>query len=283
MRTRKTGREDIPALKALWQEAFGDEQQDIDLFFETVYPNATGFCAEDGGELVSMLFALPQTIVKEEKQLKCAYLYAVATKKDRQGEGLCSALLAYAEKELRKRYVEALLLSPASERLADFYAERGFTRQTGAKKTLLDCAQPTGQATEIGVQDYAGLRETALWDIPHVRYDRAQLEYAMAGGKFYCLMAGYAMGCAAVKDGKDGGSLSGTLTQKVKPGETCSTVTATAKEGYSLEWGFPEKTARHGACSSGWAEPIRSWSLYTWAFPWNKARAGIARRSMCFT
>ena len=71
MRTRKTGREDIPALKALWQEAFGDEQQDIDLFFETVYPNATGFCAEDGGELVSMLFALPQTIVKEEKQLKC--------------------------------------------------------------------------------------------------------------------------------------------------------------------------------------------------------------------
>ena len=47
MRTRKTGREDIPALNALWQEAFGDEQQDIDLFFETVYPNATGFCAED--------------------------------------------------------------------------------------------------------------------------------------------------------------------------------------------------------------------------------------------
>ena len=147
MRTRKTGREDIPALKALWQEAFGDEQQDIDLFFETVYPNATGFCAEDGGELVSMLFALPQTIVKEEKQLKCAYLYAVATKKDRQGEGLCSAVLSYAEKELRKRYFEALLLSPASERLADFYAERGFVRQTGAKKTLLDCAQPTGQAT----------------------------------------------------------------------------------------------------------------------------------------
>lgn len=158
MRTRKTGREDIPALKALWQEAFGDEQQDIDLFFETVYPNATGFCAEDGGELVSMLFALPQTIVKEEKQLKCAYLYAVATKKDRQGEGLCSALLAYAEKELRKRYVEALLLSPASERLADFYAERGFTRQTGAKKNAarLRAADGAGDGNRC-----AGLRRSA--------------------------------------------------------------------------------------------------------------------------
>ena len=198
MRTRKTGREDIPALKALWQEAFGDEQQDIDLFFETVYPNATGFCAEDGGELVSMLFALPQTIVKEEKQFKCAYLYAVATKKDRQGEGLCSALLAYAEKELRKRYFEALLLSPASERLADFYAERGFTRQTGAKKTLLDCAQPTGQATEIGVQDYAGLRETMLFDVPHVRYPKAMLDYEAARAKLYRLELGYDLGCAAV-------------------------------------------------------------------------------------
>ena len=142
MRTRKTGREDIPALKALWQEAFGDEQQDIDLFFETVYPNATGFCAEDGGELVSMLCALPQTIVKEEKQLKCAYLYAVATKKDRQGEGLCSALLAYAEKELRKRYVDALLLSPAAQkkRCSTARSRRGRRRKSACRTTQV-CAR----------------------------------------------------------------------------------------------------------------------------------------------
>ena len=103
MRLRKTNPGDLPQLKALWALGFGDTEQEIEAFFAISYPTATGFCAEDGGELVSMLFALPQTIVKEEKQLKCAYLYAVATKKDRQGEGLCSALLAYAEKELRKR------------------------------------------------------------------------------------------------------------------------------------------------------------------------------------
>ncbi|MFQ8766002.1 MAG: hypothetical protein ACLR8U_05455 [Oscillospiraceae bacterium] len=69
---------------------------------------------------------------------------------------------------------------------------------------MLNCAEAKGQATEIGVQDYAGLRETALWDISHVRYDKAQLEYAVSGGKFYCLMAGYSMGCAAVKAGENG-------------------------------------------------------------------------------
>lgn len=204
MRTRKTTPNDIPALKTLWQEAFGDEKQDIDLFFETLYPSAIGFCAEEDGDILSMLFALPQTIVKDEKQCKAAYLYAVATKKDARGRGLCKAVFAYAEKELRKRYFGALLLSPASEELAELYAKLGFLRQTGAKKVFLPCEKAQGQANEIGVQDYAGLRETLLWDIPHVRYDKAQLEYAVSGGKFYSLMAGYNMGCAAVKTGKDG-------------------------------------------------------------------------------
>ena len=106
MRTRKTTPADIPALKAIWNEAFAeDSRQDIDEFFETLYPNATGFCAEDEtGCVCAMLFALPQTIVKGEKQLKAAYLYAVATKKEHRGQGYCRAVMAYAEKELRKRY-----------------------------------------------------------------------------------------------------------------------------------------------------------------------------------
>ena len=46
MRTRKTTPADIPALKAIWNEAFAeDSRQDIDEFFETLYPNATVFCA----------------------------------------------------------------------------------------------------------------------------------------------------------------------------------------------------------------------------------------------
>lgn len=105
MRTRKTGREDIPALKALWQEAFGDEQQDIDLFFETVYPNATGFCAEDGGELVSMLFALPQTIVKEEKQLNAPISTLSLQKRTGRARGFAARCLP-----MRKRSFASAML-----------------------------------------------------------------------------------------------------------------------------------------------------------------------------
>ena len=141
MRTRKTNPADIPTLMAIWSEAFAeDSRQDINEFFETLYPSATGFCAEDeNGDVCAMLFALPQTIVKGEKQRKAAYLYAVATKKEKRGQGYCSAVMAYAEKELRKRYVEALVLSPATEERASFYAKRGVSRQTARNKLSLDC------------------------------------------------------------------------------------------------------------------------------------------------
>ena len=206
MRTRKTTPADIPALKAIWNEAFAEDSgQDIDEFFENLYPNAAGFCAEDEkGDVCAMLFALPQTIVKGEKQLKASYLYAVATRKEHRGKGYCKAVMAYAEKELRKRYVEALLLSPATQALADFYARLGFSRQTGGNKVILDCAEEKGQATEIGVQDYAGLRETLLWDVPHVRYSKVWLDYEALDAEFYALRLGAASGCAAVQRLPDG-------------------------------------------------------------------------------
>lgn len=196
MRTRKTHPEDLPALKALWQEAFEDSAAEIDQFFETLYPSAVGFCAEEDGEIRSMLFALPQSIVKEEKQVKSAYLYAVATAKQHRGQGFCRALLAYAEKELRKRYFEALMLSPATKKLAGFYASLGYQLQADAEKTVSCPQAASGEASPASAQDYAGLRETLLWDVAHVRFDKAQLEYAMAGAQSYCLMAGYDMGCA---------------------------------------------------------------------------------------
>lgn len=204
MRTRKTHPEDVPALKALWQEAFGDSAAEIDQFFDALYPAAIGFCAEEAGEVRAMLFALPQTIVKDEKQLKSAYLYAVATAAAYRGQGLCRALLAYAEKELRKRYFEAVMLSPATPELARFYASLGYQQQRDAQKTVTACQAAAGEANPATAQDYAGLRETLLWDTAHVRFDKAQLEYAMAGAQAYCLMAGYDMGCAIAAPGKDG-------------------------------------------------------------------------------
>ena len=190
MRTRKTGPDDIPALKALWKQAFGDTDAEIDSFFKTVYPEATGFCAEEDGAVIAMLFALPLTLAHGEEMQKAAYLYAVATDEAFRGRGVCRALMEFAERTLRKRYVSCLLLVPETEKLASYYETMGYVRQDSCTAQTLHTDAPQGAAAVVTPQEYAGLRETLLFDTPHTRYSKAQLDYAADDLDFYRLEQG---------------------------------------------------------------------------------------------
>ena len=196
MRTRKTGPDDIPALKALWKQAFGDTDAEIDSFFKTVYPEATGFCAEEDGAVIAMLFALPVTLAHGEETQKAAYLYAVATDEAFRGRGVCRSLMEFAEKTLRKRYVSCLLLVPETEKLAAYYETMGYVRQDSCTMQTLRIDAPQGAAAVVTPQEYAGLRETLLFDVPHTRYSKAQLDYAAEDLDFYRLEQGYFAGAS---------------------------------------------------------------------------------------
>ena len=169
MRTRKTGPDDIPALKALWKQAFGDTDAEIDSFFKTVYPETTGFCAEEDGAVIAMLFALSLTLAHGEEMQKAAYLYAVATDEAFRGRGVCRALMEFAERTLRKRYVSCLLLVPETEKLASYYETMGYVRQDSCTAQTLRADAPQGAAAVVTPQEYAGLRETLRFDVPHTR------------------------------------------------------------------------------------------------------------------
>ena len=108
MRLRKTNLDDLPQLKALWALGFGDTEQEIEAFFAISYPVATGFCAEEDGRLIAAAYALPQELAWGERTAKAAYLYAVTTHPDFRKQGVCRKLLAFAEKELKKRYFDCL-------------------------------------------------------------------------------------------------------------------------------------------------------------------------------
>lgn len=203
MRYQKTHTDDILELTRLWKQAFGDTDEDIARFFRELFPAATGFAARDGEKIAAMCFALPQQLSCEESVLSGAYLYAVATDEAYRGQGLCRALLAFAEKELKKRGTDAVLLVPADEGLAAMYEGLGYTGPARVRKPS-QAKQALGAADPVSPVEYAGLRETLLWDVPHVRYTKQLLEYEAGGAALYALRLGAMPGCAAAARTEDG-------------------------------------------------------------------------------
>ena len=196
MRCRKTTDADLPQLKALWKQGFGDTDAEIDRFFDLAWPHCLGFAAEEAGSLLAALYALPQTLCLGERQEKAAYLYAVTTARAYRSRGICRALMAYAEKELRKKWFTCALLVPGEPSLFSFYETLGYRAQGAHEIAAPQMPPKRGTAQPVDLRAYAGLRETLLYDTPHVRYDAHWLSYA--GTKFYALRLDDRAGCAAV-------------------------------------------------------------------------------------
>ena len=76
---------DIPALCALWKDAFGDTDDFLKDFFSTAFSPKRALCAREDGRIVGMLYWFD--CIYEKKRI--AYLYAIATHKDFRKRGIC--------------------------------------------------------------------------------------------------------------------------------------------------------------------------------------------------
>ena len=80
----------IPQLRILWKEAFGDSDVFLDAFFEYGFSPRRCRCMTEAGEVVTALHWFEASYDGQ----RFAYLYAVATAAACRGRGLFSALLA---------------------------------------------------------------------------------------------------------------------------------------------------------------------------------------------
>lgn len=195
---------DIPALSRLWKQAFGDTDAEITRFFQDAFPHALGFAAKDGDSLAAMCFALPQQLAWRDTVYPAAYLYAVATDLSYRKQGICKELLAFAEQTLQAQGYACVLLVPADENLAHMYEKFGYHGEFSCSAHAASLPPAAHSAQSIDTAAYAGLRETLLWDIPHVRYAKHWLDYEAHDARFYALSCGSASGCAAVRHLQDG-------------------------------------------------------------------------------
>ena len=113
----------IPALRALWKEAFSDTDVFLDGFFEYGFSPDRCRCIVKEGAVLSALYWFEGTVEDQ----RFAYLYAVATAKAARGQGLFSALLQDVKHLLAAEGFDGILLHPADEGLTRMYEKFGFS------------------------------------------------------------------------------------------------------------------------------------------------------------
>lgn len=144
----------IPALRQLWQEAFGDSDAFLDSFFDLAYVPERCRCitAEAGVEAALYWF---DSYCRGQK---FAYLYAVATAKSSRGNGLCRALMADTAAHLREAGYSGALLVPQDENLRAMYSRMGYLSAGGIEEFFCAAGGNALSCREITPEEYAALR-----------------------------------------------------------------------------------------------------------------------------
>ncbi|MGN0998347.1 MAG: GNAT family N-acetyltransferase [Faecousia sp.] len=145
---------DIPALRGLWKEAFGDEDAFLDDFFTAAFSPRRMRAITENGQLKAALYWFDCGC----RGKKIAYLYAVATAKAFRGRGLCRRLMEDTHHCLRQQGYAGAVLVPGERSLLEMYAGMGYRAFSGISEFLCT-AQPGNLAlTRISGEDYARLR-----------------------------------------------------------------------------------------------------------------------------
>lgn len=171
--------EDRTALTKLWQEAFGDEADFIDAFFETGYAPERSRVAEADGKLAGMLYWFDCALGER----KLAYIYAVATDARFRGRGIASALMEDVHRKLEREGYDGAVLSPGSESLFRFYEKMGYVTAGFRSQRKVSAGLPV-PIREVGPEEYAWIRAGLLPE-NGLRQEGASLAFLHRFARFY--------------------------------------------------------------------------------------------------
>ncbi|MBO5373544.1 MAG: GNAT family N-acetyltransferase [Lachnospiraceae bacterium] len=120
----------ITALRQLWQEAFGDTDAFLDMFFQTAFCTDRCRCISIDNHIISALYWFDCLYENQ----KIAYLYAIATAKSYRGQGFCHKLMADTHKQLYALGYSAVILVPGNTKLFRFYEHMHYKTCSYIKK-----------------------------------------------------------------------------------------------------------------------------------------------------
>lgn len=148
----------IPVLRNLWKEVFGDSEAFLDAFFSTAFSPLRCRCAVENGETLGMLYWFDLLCENQ----KMAYLYAVATRPDHRGRGICRQLMADTHATLASHGYAGAVLVPQEPGLRQMYAGFGYREATTICETFCAAGENPEPLHRIRAGEYAKLRREYL-------------------------------------------------------------------------------------------------------------------------
>lgn len=150
--------EQIPALWALWQEAFGDDEPFLSAFERAAFSLERCRCVSIDGEVAAALYWFDCLC----DGVPMAYLYAIATAKAHRGRGLCAALMADTHAHLAARGYAAALLVPSEPSLFGFYARMGYVAFGSIREFFCEVGERAVTCRTLSKAAYAEARRRLL-------------------------------------------------------------------------------------------------------------------------
>jgi len=148
----------IPQLKALWKQAFGDTEEEIDYFFQKGFSENRCLCAVIDEQVAAALYWFDCSVWGK----KVAYLYAIATEKFYQRQGIAGKLITAVHNHLQNSGYSGAVLVPSEESLFAFYERSGYTSFGGIREFTCQNANTSIPLSRIGKARYAELRKAYL-------------------------------------------------------------------------------------------------------------------------
>lgn len=183
----------LPALRQLWQQAFGDTDAFLDGFFATGYSGDRCRCLHLQGQLAAALYWFDCSWQGK----KVAYIYAVATDAAFQGRGLCRALMEDTHRHLKAKGYAGAALVPGSLELFSLYKKLGYRSFCPMQTVTVAAGNHPTEVQTLSGADFQALRRHRLPENAIVQEGQTTA-FLAAFTSFY--KAGDALFCAAMED-----------------------------------------------------------------------------------
>ena len=145
------------ALRTLWTECFGNEENWIDVFFQTAFDPTHVCCLTRRGQLAAALCWMDTYC----QGRPLAYLYAIATAPAHRRQGLCRELMGKTHDSLARQGYAGAILVPGDEGLRQMYGKMNYVNFGGIRRFCAEAGEPI-PIRRLSPEEYTALRREYL-------------------------------------------------------------------------------------------------------------------------